>query len=856
MIVLTSIVVIFRNRLEFIMQPLSLLYITTFLSLVIVNMRILLPKSDSYNSFFMGFAFSQMHRMIDYRVIKFQIVVIFSIVFTVLRFTLLKAPDTSLLLVIVFLEFFPIILSYKTEEADRLLFDSLHKSKAQLFKFKDFLTLHLPNQMAVLSKDFSAQYFMNNSFKRTFRSKDMEQLKKSFVGLIFEREEVEKKKNLLSHLGYREDPGNPLSLAKFLELLSCQSELIKNRMIEFQVSKIKTSRAERREPGSGSGPSSISEDDEKSQKHCHSTEGGGGLKKKNLTVNTGKSTKGSLFSRKANTSSNAINRLDSLGAQLVNSNNEEEADLNDEFDLSPEEKQRKRSLDNTKKVYKVRIMSLPWDGDDALALLLDDITHERTILELKLAAKNKDLMIAMISHELKTPLNGMLGFIDIAKKIIRQSDSSPKVSEYSSLFAYLEACRSSSILLLNLINSVLDFSQIRNNQFKLFPGRISVPDFLNKIKGLFDHFCQIKNLSLSLEISPEVTETIISDRNRLGQVLITLLANAFKFTFSGGVTISVTLENRNPYQLRFSIQDTGIGIKPESQERLFKLFEYTEDQRERRANTRGIGMGLTISNAVAQQLSHSENKGIQIVSQVGKGSTFSFVIESLDEEISEENPDEADFGSPRLDHLAEKMDSASIMDKMATYTDLKREKNLLSISTKPQISSQPYKVESSSPKSPEKMVEKPWCLVVDDNPFNLMVARHIMEDMGYHIKVAMHGQEAIDKVKEHHKDEGEFKVILMDCQMPIMDGYEASRILTKMMKEGKVKECPIIAVTANIKNEEHDRLCKESGICAHVGKPFRVEDLESIFREVERKKKKKAGVVGSGGIQIVKPEFK
>jgi len=611
--------------------------------------------------------------------------------------------------------------------------------------------------------------------------------------------------------------------------------------------------------GSGSGPSSLSQppdEDEKIQKHPIGLDSAAGNKRKNshanLKIITGKPSKGSIFSRAKNKESlssdpyNAIHtsRIDSLAAHFA-----EEGDIPDDIeDLSPEEKQRKKSLDSSKRIYKVRIIPLPWDGDDALALLLDDITHERTILELKLAARNKDLMIAMISHELKTPLNGMLGLIDIAKKIISQSDAqymqetfqySP-MGKPSNVFAYLEACQSSSILLLNLINSILDFSQIRNNEFKLFPAKIAVPDLLFKIKGLFDHFCQIKNLSLNLEISPQVTAAIISDKNRLSQVLITLLANAFKFTFSGGVTISVALESQHPYQLKFSIKDTGIGIKPESQDKLFKLFEYSEDQRERRSNTRGIGMGLTISNAVAQQLNSSQNKGIQIESKVGTGSTFSFVIESLgDEEISEENNDEADFNSPKLHVFNERMDSISLMEKMTTYNDLKKDKNLLSISTKPNLSSQPFNRprENSIVKLPD--IEKPWCLVVDDNAFNLMVARHVMEDIGYRIKVAMHGQDAIDKVQEHHKEGEEFKLILMDCQMPVMDGYEASRILTKMMKEERIKECPIVALTANIKNEEHDRLCKESGIAAHVGKPFRVEDLEAAFKEVERRKKKK-----------------
>jgi len=222
---------------------------------------------------------------------------------------------------------------------------------------------------------------------------------------------------------------------------------------------------------------------------------------------------------------------------------------------------------NSRRIFKVKIFQILWDDQEAVALLLDNVTHERTIMELKVADKNKDLVIAMISHELRTPLNGILGLVDILKKLSRQNDIAP----------YLDACRNSGILLLNLVNSILDLSQIRANKLSLVNSRFTIKDLLNEVVPLFDYFSLIKKLYLKIDIDPDVPEAIITDRNRLSQILINLLGNAFKFTFQGGITIKASLESEDSSRIKFFIIDTGIGIKKEDQERLFNLLSSKKD---------------------------------------------------------------------------------------------------------------------------------------------------------------------------------------------------------------------------------------------------------------------------------------
>ena len=321
------------------------------------------------------------------------------------------------------------------------------------------------------------------------------------------------------------------------------------------------------------------------------------------------------------------------------------------------------------------------------------------------------------------------------------------------------------------------------------------------------------------------------------------------------------------------------------------------EQQDKKINTHGVGLGLTISNTLAMLLDPSECKGIQLESEVDKGSSFSFVVQNIDSDASKADPDTVSIVNFSSLALVEDKD-ATILRKMSVYTvsnnenftkmsscqnldskklfsppvelrslDSNRSNRVGSWSSINSVGNPLYKglrttlneideviMKQSSPRLKEikyeeieedekedreedKDQEKPWCLVVDDNPFNLMVACHIMEERDYQVKTALNGQEAVERAKEHHANHKAFKVMLMDCQMPVMDGYQATRIIKGLMATGEMVDCPIIALTANNRNDEHDKLCKDVGMSGHVAKPLQIDELELVLRQVQKIKK-------------------
>jgi len=400
------------------------------------------------------------------------------------------------------------------------------------------------------------------------------------------------------------------------------------------------------------------------------------------------------------------------------------------------------------------------------------------------------------------------------------------------------------------------------------------------MRSLFDYSCQLRRLYLDTEVGPGVPEFICTDKNRLSQILINLLGNAFKFTFHGGVTLKVSLESTYPLKVNFAVADTGIGIKKEDQERLFKMYGKLE-QEDKKINTNGVGLGLTISNSLVKLLNPSENSGIQVESEVNEGTTFSFSIASQNIELSKgkdiaascsgdissgalnedkdttilkkvelynENYPKMTTSSQNIDTRrtlvgggnGQKQDSDQFRDSEGLDSNSDSRRCLLKKGTLTEKFDENDEIIFKDSKSPEPECQsgqsnsqRKWCLVVDDNPFNLMVACHIMEERKFQVKTALNGQEAIKQVRDHAENSLRFNVILMDCQMPVMDGYEATKILKNMMIGREIPICPIIALTANNHDEDHEKLCKDVGMDGYVAKPLQINELETVLKKVQ-----------------------
>jgi len=700
------------------------------------------------------------------------------------------------------------------EKADRVLFDSLHKSKQQLLKFKQVLTEQLPNQMAIFSQDFKEKHFVNNSFKRSFHHENMKAIKGSLETFTIDEEDFENNKEILDLLNYESLKAKiAITFSDFLERVSQNLDILHaSEVLTVQISGLTfkdnclTKRTE--EKLTTSALATDTADIVRKSSLTKRQDSGRLTLRENLRINSEECADHHSLMIREKKEASSTSKISS--SRLDATRKVEQADDWEDYE---------------KRTFKVKIFPLIWNEQEAIALIFDDITHEKTIMELtKIADKNKDLVIAMISHELRTPLNGMLGLMEIVrKKTINYV--SPQESD---IFSYIEACKSSSYLLLNLVNSILDFSQIKNNKLKLNSTEFSISEALSEVKSLFTHFCIVKNLYLAIEIDPAAPSMILSDRTRLCQILINLVGNAFKFTFQGGVRIKV--QKIDSDRLQFSVEDTGIGIKPEDQEKLFKMFGRLE-QIDKRVNTNGVGLGLTISNTLALLLNPENDKGIEISSEVGKGSTFSFDIGISREVDSDPNSDQEIHSSD--------------LKQMDEYYGLAQNQasRVNGYNNGPRASLRIKKLSyftQSNPETPLKIVvsqeNQRTCLLVDDNPFNLMVATNLLEERNFRVKTAMNGREAVEATEDHQKRGMSFDLILMDCQMPIMDGYEASKILRKMMTEGEIKECPIIALTANNRDETHERMWKESGMSGHIAKPLQMQEFESTLKQVNKEK--------------------
>ncbi len=326
-----------------------------------------------------------------------------------------------------------------------------------------------------------------------------------------------------------------------------------------------------------------------------------------------------------------------------------------------------------------------------------------------------------------------------------------------------------------------------------------------------------------------------------------------------------SLENKD--YLQISVIDTGVGIKDEEKYKLFAAFGKLEDQQG--LNKNGIGLGLTIANALSLALSgridEDGEKGIEVESKLGKGSRFYFKIlkdvanqpvlnvkdvridlgaveeeESiLDTEELTVNQDQVhskmlNRNRPRKSLCSKFEEGISPTNKSPTLKALlpsraptrhnSRKKSLkfedLKIMTSGSIVVTVYDGEN----------ENSLVIIVDDNPFNLFIAERLIKDLGYLTKTAKGSHEAIEVIKSCSKEGQKIKMILMDCEMPIMDGFETTKILTKMMDSGEVQKAPIIALTAHSNQRDIER-CFESGMVGYLAKPLQKQKLQGVLKE-------------------------
>lgn len=393
-----------------------------------------------------------------------------------------------------------------------------------------------------------------------------------------------------------------------------------------------------------------------------------------------------------------------------------------------------------------------------ILIIAKDITlQKKTEEELRRAKENaeaankaKSRFLASMSHEIRTPLNGILGLTEI----LLSETEDPKQKQY------LQMIQSSGQTLTKILNDILDLNKIETGKLTLESIPFNFWETMKSNLHPYRYLAEQKGLLFRYHIEESVPKFLVGDPTRINQILVNLVGNSIKFTESGTIDIKfAAVTNHIPLEqdqiiIQGTVADTGIGVPADKQEIIFKSFTQSDDSMARKFG--GSGLGLSITKNLVSLMGGTISVKSPVDERLNRGTCFTFTL------------------------------------KLKVATE------------------QPVKTTHKDNGNEELIFDKSvHILVVDDNKMNLLVAQRILQKFGAKVSVAENGQEAIDLTKSE-----QFDMILMDVQMPVLDGYKATR---ELRKSNYTK--PILALSAGVYKDDIQK-CLDSGMNGHIQKPF------------------------------------